>query len=669
MMNILDIRTVFTSFSISNAICAMVMAFLWRQNRKRSPELRFWLANFIMQFVTVLLIALRGILPDFISIVVANTLSIEGFILLYMGLQRFVNKVSSQRHNYVLLIMFFSVHTYFTFVRPSLTPRNANFSFAILLLCIQSAWLLIYRVEASVRSRTWKVGLVFIVFGLINLARILLSESLPGTNNLLQSGFLDVLFILSFQMLYLILSFALLLLVNRSLVAELEYDLAERKHMELSLQQRLLELETVNTLSISLRAGKNLEELLQILLKETLKTISGENGCILLVDRADDTLKVVESRGWFQSVSKGSFHISKGIAGQVFATYEPYISSDVHTDPLDSDRTFTSITPPSSGAFLPIRMENEVIGLLIVLFQLPRIVCENELSVLTIISEMAGTAISRCRLNDQIKVFNDHLQEEIQQKTVIQELLAAEKDLLSTTLMSIADGVVVTDKEGFVILFNKAAETITGYISSEAIEKHVNCVFRLQHATTLELVPDVINYLFELEDAQKKQMGYKPPQIMTRTGERILLSGSITSVKSPENKTVGFVIVFQNINEKHKAEAQKILSQKMEAIGQLAAGIAHEINTPIQYVGDNINFLGKAYSKYSEVVTVYRQVIQEHEHKPFALEDLAQLEEMACQKKIKYYVNEIPKAIQKILGWHRSGKKNCSCHEGVFSSF
>src|SRR5512147_2293359 len=113
-MNLFDMRTIIFSYVLSNAVCAIVMALLWVRNRRRFAGLGFWLADFAMQFTALLLIALRGKVPDFLSIVVSNGLVILGTILLYIGLQRFVGKRSSQLHNYLLLMVFILIHAYFT---------------------------------------------------------------------------------------------------------------------------------------------------------------------------------------------------------------------------------------------------------------------------------------------------------------------------------------------------------------------------------------------------------------------------------------------------------------------------------------------------------------------------------------------------------------------------
>ena len=73
-MNLLDMRTILSSSEISSLVSAAVMLSLWSQNRRRSPELGFWLADFFMQFVGVLLIVLRGNLPNFFIMVLSNGL-------------------------------------------------------------------------------------------------------------------------------------------------------------------------------------------------------------------------------------------------------------------------------------------------------------------------------------------------------------------------------------------------------------------------------------------------------------------------------------------------------------------------------------------------------------------------------------------------------------------
>jgi PAS domain S-box-containing protein len=236
-MNLLDMRTVLFGYALSNFICALVVVLLWRQNRSRFMGLGFWAADFIMQFVGVALIFLRGIAPDFLSIVISNTLVIAGTLLLYIGLERFLGKTSLQIYNYILVAVFITIQTYFAILQPNLMVRNINIALGILVFCAESLWLVVRRAEAEIRTYTRKLGLAFGGLCLVSIVQIVANLIAPPGNNMLQSGIFQTLTIVAFQMGYIGLTFSLLLLVNRRLLAESFHEIYERKQAEKSLQK------------------------------------------------------------------------------------------------------------------------------------------------------------------------------------------------------------------------------------------------------------------------------------------------------------------------------------------------------------------------------------------------------------------------------------------------
>jgi PAS domain S-box-containing protein len=111
----------------------------------------------------------------------------------------------------------------------------------------------------------------------------------------------------------------------------------------------------------------------------------------------------------------------------------------------------------------------------------------------------------------------------------------------------------------------------------------------------------------------------------------------------------GLLVFFRDVTEKRSLEVQVRHAQKMEAIGQLAAGIAHEINTPIQYVSDNTSFLGESWNSLGELFSLSRKMRDEAANGGVLPSTIAAFDACVESADLDYLSSEIPQAVEQSL--------------------
>ena len=178
-------------------------------------------------------------------------------------------------------------------------------------------------------------------------------------------------------------------------------DITEHKRAEVSIQQRVMELETLNRISHILRGISKQEEMLSIILDEALAILKTTHGSIELNNRQSENLEKAVVRGWIAQLDEPPQNHRQGIAGRVFTSGEIYLSPEFFSDPQTNPESRSQIPPEWGGVSLPIRASQQSLGVLTVSVPTERELNQDEIRLLSILSEMAGAALHRMQLHTE----------------------------------------------------------------------------------------------------------------------------------------------------------------------------------------------------------------------------------------------------------------------------
>lgn len=217
-----DLRTVFLIYAFINGASLIVVGSLWIMNHRRYKGIGYFVIDFLFQFFAILLVGLRGQIPDFISVILANFLSMSGAICGLFALEYYTAQKVSWRLNALLLGLFECFHIYYFYGQESLAIRNLIISISYSLIFSQIIWLLSRRIAFSQKQNTQFILGVFILYLVINLLRIgefVIAEH--STNDYLHSGGFETFVIVAYLFLFVFLTYAIILMVSNRLMIEI----------------------------------------------------------------------------------------------------------------------------------------------------------------------------------------------------------------------------------------------------------------------------------------------------------------------------------------------------------------------------------------------------------------------------------------------------------------
>jgi len=229
--------------------------------------------------------------------------------------------------------------------------------------------------------------------------------------------------------------------------------------------------------------------------------------------------------------------------------------------------------------------------------------------------------------SEEMRTLNSRL---VASKTALQ----AERDQLQATFSSLADGVCVLDLQGRCQLLNPAAEALSGVRRDQALHRPL-----AEFARGIDFDPRaVVDAVLAVDEAR----------LQRSDGKSRMVSYVVAPIRSGDSP-LGFVLVVRDITARLQLEIELRRAQKVESVGRLAAGVAHEINTPLQFVNDSIHFIRNSTADLERVIAHHRtacqSILEGHPSAEAAQAALA----VEQEADLAYVLDQLPKAIERSL--------------------
>lgn len=355
-------------------------------------------------------------------------------------------------------------------------------------------------------------------------------------------------------------------------------DVTKTKESEKRIERRNNQLFALVDVADAITQMAGVESFLERTLDAVLRVTSLTSGCVHLIDEDEETLQLTTWQNLLPKAVKmlSRFEVGEGIIGGAAVLGETLLVSDTARDRRVS-RPVAKLKIAALVAVPLVGREGAMRGILTLINESPRNFTEHESSMLTAIGKQIGIALEQSRLLGEVTDSRREWEE---------------------TFEAMTDGVSIHATSGKIRRANESLAKMFGKSLNEVIG--IRCC-ELYHNTKKPRADCTIMRTVTERQPQKVE-------IEDRANGRILRV--ITDpIVTDGGRIAGVVCTTRDVTDEKLIERRLVQQERISAIGEIAAGIAHEVGTPLNIISANVEFLlrGKSENPNEELSAIHEQ--------------------------------------------------------------